>query len=242
MSSSSRPASATAARQASTASDSGSTHQAPPHGRPADARQHGLVLEAVVAERRPGRGQARFGHEIARLVVLARWARRAGATRPRAARSARAPRWPTCTSLGSHPTMLVVSRSAGSSSRATLAMTYGGVEAGQPRVLVHGEPDDRAATRHLAGRPVPAPAGRADRHRRVHERVAVAAAPGCAGGRPPPTSRTTRWPGSAGGAVARVRTRSEHAAHELHGTAGRFERTRHAGREVPGVGDERRRR
>lgn len=66
MSSRVRPASATAARQASIVSDSGSTVTRRPMA-DRHAREHRAVLEALVAGRGPGRGPGRLGHPVDRV-------------------------------------------------------------------------------------------------------------------------------------------------------------------------------
>ena len=103
-------------------------------------------------ERRPGR-RAVAVRSTRSASRSRRSARRAAATRRRAARTARSTSWPMCTSSGSHPTMLVVSRTSASSSSATTAITYGGAKSGEPLVGVHGEAHDGAATRDRRGLP-----------------------------------------------------------------------------------------
>ena len=116
-------------------------HQPPPEGRSADAREHGPVLEAVVA-RAAGRGAGRvgLGDRVDRIGAR-RWARRAGSTRRRPARSGPATCWPMCTSSGSHPMMLVVSRTDRVLGQRHDGDHVGRLEAGQPLVLVDGEAD-----------------------------------------------------------------------------------------------------
>ena len=72
--------------------------------------------------------------------------------------------------------MFVVRCTRGSSARATLATTYGGSKSGSHRWAFTVKPDDGAPARHRRRLGVPAPAVRADRHGRVHQLAAVAAA------------------------------------------------------------------
>ena len=72
MSSRVSPASATAARQASTVSDSGSTIRRRPIAERPDAGEHRPVLEAVGGHRRPGRRALRLGDPVGRVVAAGR--------------------------------------------------------------------------------------------------------------------------------------------------------------------------
>ena len=129
MSSGVRPASAMAARQASTVKRERIRHEAPADARPPDATEDRPVLEALVAQRwarrraAPARGRGRRGRSR-------RWARRAGSRRLRPARSGPSPPARCARPTGSHPTMLVVRCTRASSASATLATTYGGSKAG----------------------------------------------------------------------------------------------------------------
>ena len=174
MSASVRPASATAARHASTASDSGSTISRRPIAERPTPESTTRCSKRSLLRGRP-HGRALRLRDPLRAVGRCRSARTAAARRPRAARSARVTSWPMWTSSGSQPTMFVVSRTAASSASATIAIAYGGSNDGQPLVAVDREPDDGAAPRHDGRRPRPAAARRADRRRRVDERLAVAA-------------------------------------------------------------------
>ena len=192
MSSSVRPASATASRHASTVSDSGSTHQPAPDRRATDTGEHDPVLEAV-ARSAGGRGVGRCGSGIrGRRGRSRRSARTAGARRPRAARSARVTSWPMWTSSGSQPTMFVVSRTVGVLGERDDRDHVRRLERRQPLVAVDGEADDGAATRHDGRRPRPAAARRADRASAGARASRSRCSPGCGAGRRRPRSRTTR--------------------------------------------------
>ncbi len=175
MSSGVSPASAMAARQASTVERERVDHEAPADARPPDAAEDGSVLEALVAQRRarraagPARARGRRGRSR-------RSARRAGARRPRPARSGPPPPARCARRTGSHPTMLVVRCTRASSASATLATTYGGSKAGCHRCAFTVNPTTVPAAGHGHRLGRPAPAVRADRHRRVDQLAAVVAA------------------------------------------------------------------
>ena len=130
MSSSVSPASATAARQASTVSDSGSTiSRRPSAERPTPESTTRCSNRSSLTRRRAasgGRGSATRSTERRSR----RSARTAAATRRRAARSGPRTSWPMCTSSGSQPTMFVVRCTVGSSASATIAIAYGGSKPG----------------------------------------------------------------------------------------------------------------
>ena len=197
----SSPASATAARQASTASDERVDHEAPAERGPADAAEDGPVLEALVASGARGVGPHRFGDPVDRVDAPRQLEERA-ARRPLAARSGPRPPARCATSSGSQPTMFVVRWTRGSSASATLAMTYGGSKSGSQRWALTVKPTtvprpgDRGRLRR------PAPAVGADRARAGGPARRSRCTPGCGARRRRPRSRTTRWPASAQGAVA----------------------------------------
>ena len=213
------------------------------HQAPADAatgrcpRAPTVCSNRSVAERRARRRALRFGHRGRRRPAR-RSARTAAATRPRAARSGPRRAWPMCTSSGSQPTMLVVRRTLGSSSSATLAMTYGGSNAGQPLVVVHGEadrpwpgPTPRCRSRGC-GCGTPGRSARAGGRGRRSRR-----SPGCAGCPSAPEVQNHSLTGVSWGSGPhvgqKVLRRNPTASPAVR------EGAAHAGGEVPEVGDER---
>ena len=127
----SRPASATAPRQASTVSDSGSTMRRRPRAeRPIPDRTDRCSKRSGPSGARgvkgPGAGTG-FGPSGS-PVGSKRGSQTSSCCSKRTDTA-----WPTCTSVGSHPTTAVVSRTSGSSARATTASAYGGSRSGCQR-------------------------------------------------------------------------------------------------------------
>ncbi len=83
--------------------------------------------------------------------------------------------WPNSSSSGSHSTMLVVSRTRGSSTTATCATTYGGGRSGKPNRWLTVNADSVARAGDVAHTHVAAAAVPAYRLRRVDQRFAVPA-------------------------------------------------------------------
>ena len=204
MSSSVSPASATAARQASTVSDSGSTISRRPMAERPTPDSTDAVLEAVVARAAAAAsGRSRLARR-GRSASVAPVGSNSGSHTSSCCSKRTATSWPMCTSSGSQPTMLVVRRTR---------RVLGQRDVGDRRTAArspgsHGcwltvKPTTVARPDTSVGAHDAAAARRADRHRRVDERARSRRSPGCAGGRRPPRSRTTRWPASAGGAGAR---------------------------------------
>ena len=138
------------------------------------------VLEAVVGVgaarrrgRRPTTGSAAPGRSIGRPSPVGS---NSGSHTSSCCSKRTATSWPMCTSSGSQPTTFVVSRTSASSSRATIAITYGGGErrASHGWALTVSRPPWPGRT--PVRLPRPAAARRADRHGRVHEGAAVGAA------------------------------------------------------------------
>ncbi len=104
-------------------------HQAAADGRAADTGEHRTMLEPVGADRSAGRRPGR----LSRPDRQDRWSpvgSNSGSQTSSWCSKRTATRCPTWTSYGSHPTMLVVRCTLGSSSSATLAIAYGGSNAG----------------------------------------------------------------------------------------------------------------
>ena len=224
MSSSVSPASATAARQASTASDSGSTISRRPMRRPPDAGQHDAVLEAVVAERRP-RASGGTGSGTRSTGSVAPVGSNSGSHTSSCCSKRTATSWPMCTSSGSQPTMLVVRWTRRVLGERDVGDHVRRLEAGQPLVLVDREADDRGPPRHRGRRPRAA-AARAGRSAPAGARApAVGAALDAqvpVGARRPEPLVDRRELGERAHAAAR----SELAAEEADGVARRLERRR----------------
>ena len=193
MSDGSSPASAIACEAAVDRQRDRVDHQPAADLRHADAGDGDVVLELLRALRHRPRHARRLVDGGERDPCRSRrWARTAGSTRRRRARSAPAPSCPTCTSPGSQPTMLVVRRTRSSSSMATIAITYGGGKLGShvcsltvnPATTARPTPRP-APTRSSGSTGTPAPAGDAARRTRCSA--------GTGACRPRPTSRRTRW-------------------------------------------------
>ena len=162
-------------------------HQPPAEGGAADAAEDGPVLEALVAERRAGERPHRL-RRPGRPGRPSPSARRAAATRPPAAGTGPRPPGRSRPRSGSQPTMFVVRWTRGSSAERDVGDDVGRIEVRQPAVGVDREADDRAAARHRGRLRRPAPAVRADGHRRMDQLAAVAApldAEGAVGARGP---------------------------------------------------------
>ena len=175
MSSSVSPASATAARHASTVNDSGSTMSRRPSAeRPtpeSTARCSNRSL--LTGARGAGRsGSATSSSDASDAPV--------GSNNGNHTSSCGSNRtvtsWPMCTSSGSQPTTFVVRCTVGSSASATIGDRVRRLEAGQPLVLVDRETDDGRAPGHNRRAPRAAAARGADRHGRMHQRLAIVAA------------------------------------------------------------------
>jgi hypothetical protein len=131
MSSRVRPASATAARQASTVSDSGSTiSRRPIADRPTPDSTARCSNRSPLAG---GRGAGRRGSPTRSAVSVSPVGSNSGSQTSSAGSNRTMTSWPMWTSSGSHPTTLVVRWTVGSSASATLAMTYGGSKPGSHR-------------------------------------------------------------------------------------------------------------
>ena len=174
MSSRVRPASATAARQASMVNDNGFTiRRRPRRERPTPDSTDRCSNRSSPS----GARVAKWGGSPTRSAsVVVPVGSKTGSHTSSWCSKRTATSWPIRTSSGSTPTMWVVRRTVGSSARATTAITYGGGNAGMPLVGVHGEAHDRGPPRHGLGLVGRAPTARAHGHRRVHEGAAVVAA------------------------------------------------------------------
>ena len=177
MSSSANPASATAARQASTVSDSGSTIRRRPERGPPDPGQHGSGARTVRVDAAAGGASAAPATATGSIGVDLRPSARTGAaTRPLHGSNRTVTSWPMCTSVG-----FTARRcwSSGERSGPRRGRRWRSRRADRSRattVRVDGVTDDGAPTGDPTAAPRPAPAGGADRHGRMHERATVRAA------------------------------------------------------------------
>ena len=151
-----------------------------------------LVLELVARLRHRARVVRSSGRRRGTGPCRSRrWARTAGPTRPRRARSAPAPSCRRTRRRARTLTRLVVRRTRSSSSMATIAITYGGGKLGIHICSLTVKPATTRAARHLRRRPLVRAAVRAHRARRVAQLAAVASSAGSGASRPRPTSRRT---------------------------------------------------
>ena len=130
MSSRVRPASATAATQASTVSDSGSIiNRRPICERPMpESTERRSNRSAPVGGR--GLGTLGAGTSSAASAFTSPVGSNSGTQTSSCCSNRTDTSWPICTSAGSQPTMFVVRCTPGSSAKATLAMAYGGSNPG----------------------------------------------------------------------------------------------------------------
>ena len=174
MSSSVRPASSTAARQASIGERQRVAHQPPAHRRAADAREHRLVLEPVGRQRHVRRRQRGLADQVAVVELAGRGEQR----EPDVLVLLEADRHLLA---DAHRLGVAVDDVGGEAHRRVLGQRHvgdhvGRVEAREPLVVVDREPDDGRLARHRDGRVGPTPAPGTDRGRRVDQLAAVVAA------------------------------------------------------------------
>jgi hypothetical protein len=148
-------------------------HQPAPDRRPADPGQHRPVLEPVAARRRTGSRAPGLAHQVGGVGLARRLEQRQPDVVGRLE--------PDHDLLADLDLVGIAPDDVGREvDGRVLGEGHVGddvrpLEAGQPPVAVDGERHDGAAARHHRGLPRAAAAGRAHRHRRVDERLAVLA-------------------------------------------------------------------